>query len=66
MGSPLVDVPAPDQNLRCRGQWKGKRCGRKLARCAGKPWVIQCHRCKFVNASHHGNGANLTQDRPDV
>jgi hypothetical protein len=45
-----------DADIRCTGEvqlgsGKTKRCGRLLAKLAGRPWLIECSRCHAVNRS---------------
>lgn len=47
-----------DADVRCSGRVESrqepgttKTCGKLLAQMVGRPWVIQCPRCKSVNKS---------------
>jgi hypothetical protein len=47
-----------DADIRCSGKvpvrgepGEFKSCNRLLARLAGRPWIIQCPRCKVTNRS---------------
>ena len=53
-----VDKAITDADIRCGGQvsvrsepGEFRTCNNLLAKLAGRPWVIECSRCKTVNKS---------------
>lgn len=54
----VANKTVTDSDIRCQGNvevrtepGQTKTCNRLLARLAGRPWLIQCSRCKAVNRS---------------
>jgi len=56
-----------DADIRCQGQvairndpGEFRTCGKLLAKLAGRPWVMECPRCKTVNRSPLGPDQSTT------
>jgi len=45
-----VTGPVTDQDPRCDGVYRGKRCNKLLARLVTRPWAIECPRCGKRNS----------------
>lgn len=55
----LASITVTDADIRCSGTVTLKNgttrpCNKLLARQAGRPWVIECPRCRTVNKSPEG------------
>jgi hypothetical protein len=58
LGSRLMTAVGPDNEPRCNS------CGYKLAIVVGRPWVIDCRRCKTRNTK--GYAKNMLTESIDI